>query len=585
MTRVARRRTSALVVASAIVLCMGGCTGPREYVENGFKVGPNYCPPQAPVVAQWIDAADPRVRAQSEEPARWWAVFNDPVLDRLMNVAYRQNLSLRQAGYRVLEARAQFAIAQGGFFPQLQNAVGSYRREGISRSFFDQWNFGFNLAWELDVWGRLRRAIASAENTWDASADDYDFVLVTLLGVVAANYVQIRTDQQRIALLEKNVKLQERVRDVVRRELEIGQPNVTAVDLNQAESNLMQTRSQIPQLEADVRQANNRLAILLGVPPVELQKTLDVWKAENDQKAEALRKASAELEQLQETGDLSKMEVVHRIEALWKTVATVYIPTVPKQVAVGIPAELLRRRPDVREAERLAAAQAEQIGIAEAALYPIFTINGTLGYQAAKLSQLFSSDALNGSVGPSFQWNLLNYGRIVNNVRLQDARFQELVVAYQNTVLQADEEVENGLVSFLRAQERADMLGQSAMAGERALLVALNRLRVGGVIAFLQYAVVEQALVQQEDLWAQARGNIAQGLIQVYRALGGGWEIRLEPEGAAAAAFAVLPGAAEPAEKAPTPAPNPFEVPEEPPVPPQPAPKPVQDRATTPPKA
>ncbi len=585
MTRVARWRASALAAASAIVLSMSGCTGPREYVANGFKVGPNYCPPEAPVAERWIDAADPRVRAQSDDLARWWAAFNDPVLDRLMEVAYRQNLTLRQAGYRVLEARAQFGIAQGAFFPQLQNATGSYRREGISRNFFDQWNFGFNLAWELDFWGRFRRAIDAAEQLWDASADDYDFVLVTLLADVAANYVQIRTDQQRIALLEKNVKLQEQVRDDVSRRLEVGRPNVSAVDLNQATSNLMQTKAQIPQLEADLRQANNRLAILLGMPPVELQKTLDVWKAEDERKAEELRKAGEELQDLMDTGDLSKTEVVQRIEALWKTVASVYVPTVPKHVAAGIPAELLRRRPDVREAEHLAAAQGEQIGIAEAALYPAFSINGMLGYQAAKLSQLFSSDAFTGSIGPSFQWNLLNYGRIVNNVRLQDAKFQELVTAYQDTVLVAHREVEDGLVTFLRAQERAELLASSARAGQRGVVVALVRVREGGVAAFNQYAVVEQGLVQQEDLWAQSRGEIALGLIEVYRALGGGWEIRLAPEGTTAAAFAAPPAGTGPAENAPMPAPNPFNALEEPPAPPQPAPEPGREGAKVPPKA
>jgi outer membrane protein TolC len=202
-------------------------------------------------------------------------------------------------------------------------------------------------------------------------------------------------------------------------------------------------------------------------------------------------------------------------------------------VAVGIPAELLRRRPDVRAAERRAAAQGEQIGIAQALLYPIFSLNGTINYQANKLSQLFTPDAFSGSIGPSFQWNLLNYGRIVNNVRLQDANFRELVVAYQNTVLTADSEVENGLVAFLESQDRADLLRESAEAGERAVVVALNRLR-GGTSSFNQYAVIESNLVNQEDSWAQARGQIALGLIQVYRALGGGWQIRLQPEPGAA---------------------------------------------------
>ena len=242
-------------------------------------------------------------------------------------------------------------------------------------------------------------------------------------------------------------------------------------------------------------------------------------------------------------------------ETLWKTIGSTYIPTVPRQVAVGIPADLLRRRPDVQAAERRAAAQAEQIGIAEAALYPLFSLSGTINYQANKLSHLFTSDAFSGSVGPSFQWNILNYGRIVNNVRFQDATFQQLVVAYQNTVLSAASDVENGLVAFLQSQDRADLLAESAEAGQRAVVVALNRLR-GGATAFNQYAVIESNLVTQEDSWAQARGQIALGLIQVYRALGGGWQIRLQNEEATAATSAAPPGALQGPEELPRPLPR-----------------------------
>jgi outer membrane protein TolC len=534
MLRVLQPGPTALAAIAAMVLSGSGCTGVRQYLDNGFKVGPNYCPPRAPVAEHWIDAADPRLRKESEDLSLWWTVFNDPVLNRLIAEAYQQNLSLREAGFRVLQARAQFGIARGSVFPQLQDAFGSYRREGISQSFFDQWSFGFSLAWELDFWGRFRRAVAAADDQWDASIEEYDYVLVTLLADVAANYVQIRTDQQRIALLEKNLRLQQGVREVVRRQLEAGMKNVTAIDLNQATSNLLQTQAQIPQLEIDLRQATNRLCILLGMPPLELQRTLDAWKAEDLRKSEKLQKAGEVLDNLLTSPEPLKPEDVQTIEEMWKTIGTVYIPPVPKQVAVGIPAELLRRRPDVRGAERQAAAQGELVGIAEAELYPAFSINGTLGYQARQFADLFSSTAFNGSVGPSFQWNILNYGRIVNNVRLQDARFQELVVAYQNTVLQADQEVEDGLVTFLRAQDRADLLRQSAEAGQRAVIVAFRQLSEG-TTQFNQYAVIEQGLVQQEDSWAQARGEIALGLIAVYRALGGGWQIRLRPEGAAPA--------------------------------------------------
>ena len=196
------------------------------------------------------------------------------------------------------------------------------------------------------------------------------------------------------------------------------------------------------------------------------------------------------------------------------------IPTAPVEVAVGIPADLLRRRPDVRRAERLAAAQCAQIGIAEADYYPAFSINGTLGYSAEQFPDLFRSAALNASVGPSFQWNLLNYGRILNNVRLQDARFQELVATYQQTVLNANQEVENGLVTFLRAQTRTNFQTASVEDAEKAVKIVLAQYEAG-TIDFTRVTQLEQFLVQEQDVLTQAQGEIATGLIQVYRALGG----------------------------------------------------------------
>jgi hypothetical protein len=195
---------------------------------------------------------------------------------------------------------------------------------------------------------------------------------------------------------------------------------------------------------------------------------------------------------------------------------------VPAVVAVGIPADLLRRRPDVRRAELLAAAQGEQIGIAEAELYPAFAIDGTLGWQSENFSQLFRSKALTGNVGPVFQWNILNYGRIRNNMLAQDAKFKALVMDYQETVLRADAEVEDGLTAFLNAQERAQLLDASVADSQKAVDVVTREYQ-GGAANFDQLALIEQNLVVQQDLQAQAHGEIVQGLIHIYRALGGGW--------------------------------------------------------------
>jgi outer membrane protein TolC len=206
------------------------------------------------------------------------------------------------------------------------------------------------------------------------------------------------------------------------------------------------------------------------------------------------------------------------------------IPTAPLELAIGIPAELLRRRPDVRRAERLATAQSQAIGIAEADLYPAFFLGGTLGWQAEDFANLFAGKSLDGNVGPSFQWKILHYGRIANNIRYQDARFQELVTVYQQTVLQAAAEAEDGLVTFLQAQDRKRHLEKAVAAATAAVKDMFLPTAVGQRgFDFNRFALIQQNRIVQQDLLAQSRGEIAQGLIQVYRAVGGGWELRQEP--------------------------------------------------------
>ncbi|MEN6449009.1 MAG: efflux transporter outer membrane subunit [Thermoguttaceae bacterium] len=508
MLRLSRPGAAVLSFALSVILFSGGCcTGLRQYVQNGFKVGPNYCTPPAPVADRWIDAPHIPAAGDPQNICRWWTVFNDPKLNELVACAYRQNLSLREAGFRVLQARAQLAIVRGELFPQSQTAFGDYRRVGgAGAPFANAWDYGFRMQWELDFWGRLRRAVTEAGDNLDATVADYDNVLVTLLSDVASNYVRIRTDQERIRLLQANVELQRGVLKYVNDRLAAGF-HQTPLDSDQALSNLRQTEAGVPLLEIDVRQSEDALCVLLGMPTVDLQNLIGAGP----------------------------------------------IPTSPPQVAIGVPCDLLRRRPDVRQAERLAAAQAEQIGIAEAQLYPVFTVNGTMGYAASSFRDLFKSSAFNGSVGPSFQWNVLNYGRIVNDVRFQNARFQELVAAYQRTVLQANADVEDGLVTFLQSQRRARLLDESVAAAERAVKMVLQQYQTGSV-DFNRYVTIEQNMVTQQDAAAQAHGQIAQGLISTYRALGGGWELRLS--GDPGVPQSVMAGPA-PGEPQPTPPPVP----------------------------
>jgi NodT family efflux transporter outer membrane factor (OMF) lipoprotein len=491
-----------LAIFFTAVVMASGCTSWREYVHNGFKVGPNYCKPPAPVAKDWIDANDQRVRITSEDLSKWWTVFNDPVLDSLICDAYRQNLSLRVAGMRVLEARAQLAIDTGNLLPQTQASTGDFKWNGLSREtannflqfgeppgglqgvtfpafkrWYGQWDLGFNLSWELDFWGRFRRAIEADSASLDASVENYDDVLVTLLGQVATAYTQMRITEQRIKYAQENVKLQSETLGIVEARFKRG--TVTKLDVAQATSTLEQTRATIPELVISLRQFNNQLCILLGIPPEELRARLGPGA----------------------------------------------IPTAPVEVAVGIPADLLRRRPDVRKAERQAASQSAEIGVAEAEFYPHIAINGTWEYSAEFFKDLWKPTALNGTIGPTFTWNILNYGRILNNVRLQDARFLELVATYQNTVLSAAQDVENGLVTFLQAQQRTQSQAASVKAAEEAVQIAVAQYKTG-TVDFTRVTQLEQALVTQQDTLAQAQGEIVTGLIQVYKALGGGWQIR-----------------------------------------------------------
>ena len=471
-------RRACLFCLAAAALCLGGCTSFSDYVQHGFKVGPEYSPAKAAVAPQWIDSADPRVRSHAADLSRWWCVFNDPALNDLVYQAYNQNINLKEYGTRILQARAQLAIAKGELFPQTQDASGGYSRQAASLSqYINNWNLGFNLAWELDFWGLYRRQVLSANAQLEGSLENYDAVLVTLLGDTARYYVTMRQTQERIELAKENVRLQREVLKII--QVRFAGGAVGGLDVYQQQSTLSATEATIPALEITLRQSQDQLCTLLGIPPTDLQARLGQRP----------------------------------------------IPTAPSEVVVGIPAQLLERRPDIRSAERAAAAQAQQIGIAQAELYPHISITGTLGYSAINASQLFKPANLNGSVGPSFTWNILNYGRLANNVRLQDAEFQQTLLDYRTAVLNANQEAEDGLVAFLRSQEQRRLFAEGVVAAKQAYQIVVSQYQVGAV-DYTRLAQVQGTMVLQEDAEAQARGAIALGLIQVYRALGGGWEIR-----------------------------------------------------------
>jgi len=468
------------------------------FLLSGCMVGPDFVKPDAQVEEGWLQQHNQEIKSEPADFSEWWTVFNDPVLDNLIEIASRQNLDLQNAGLRILEARAQLGIAVGFQYPQTQQIGGEANANQLSENapngagadkFFYNYQFGFDAAWEFDFWGRFRRGVESANASLYTSLADYDDILVSLIAEVARTYFDIRTFEQRLVVTRENVKLQEKSLDIAAARFQFG--DTSELDVSQAKALLKQTQATIPPLEASLRQAKNALAILLGILPTEVQDILGPPKP---------------------------------------------IPTAPIEVAVGIPAELLRRRPDIRLAEFQAAVQSAQIGIAKADLYPSFSLVGSIGLQSsdkggvlsnrANFSDLFTSGGITYFIGPTFQWPIFNYGRLKNNVRVQDARFQQLVVNYQNAVLRAFQDVEDATVGFLRTQEQTGFLSESVKHYKRSEELSLIQYSEG-LTTYQRVIDAQRNLAEQEDAFASATGSVGINLIALYKALGGGWELRL----------------------------------------------------------
>jgi NodT family efflux transporter outer membrane factor (OMF) lipoprotein len=458
------------------------------------KVGPDFVRPEANVSPDWIEAEDSRINRGAVDYRAWWRAFEDTSLDRLIETAYRQNLSLKIASVRVLEARAQLGIAMGGLFPQTQQVSGSLQYNRISEHSpqaginsnpaYAQSETGLSASWELDFWGKFRRAVESADAGLMASVADYDNALVSLTADVATSYMLIRTLEKRIGIARQNVETQTESLKIAEARFQGG--TTTQRDVEQATTALNDTQASIPTLETQLRQAKNALGVLMGLPPGDLTETLSGTSSE--------------------------------------------IPVPPPRIAIGIPADLLRRRPDIRSAEYQAMAQGAQIGVAKAELYPALSLNGTFSFVSSNvggsaLADMFRWGSRTYVAGPGAHWNLFNYGRLTNNVRVQDARFQQLLIGYQNAVLQAQREVEDNLVAFLRTQERAQFLARSAGAARRSFNLAVMQYGEG-VIDFTTVLTAQQALLNEQDSLASTLGSISQNLVGVYKALGGGWQIR-----------------------------------------------------------
>ncbi|WP_410499074.1 efflux transporter outer membrane subunit [Chitinibacter sp. S2-10] len=447
-------------------------------------LGPDYVRPASQIAADWQGDSLQNAPKSGDvsnwtRQGQWWRHFNDPVLDALIAEVLRKNHTLKAAALRLLEARAQQGIAGSAMFPQVQQLNGSVlnterRQSGHSAN---QWLYSADLSvgWELDFWGRFARGIEAADANYLASLAKYDEVAILLAAQTAEFYSMIRTLEARLKIVENNAKIQKRSLEITERLFKSG--NESELDVQQARTQYLGTVSSIPPLQASLRQTQNALATLLARAP----------------------------------GALPEMQT-----------GTGIVPQASLNMIADLPADMLRRRPDVRAAEMLLKAQSALIGVAEADLYPSLTLLGSLGISTTSISG--SPSTVDLGIGPAIKWNIFDYGRIKNNVRVQDARFQQLAELYQDAVLQAAREVDNAAVSYAKSLEQIDLLEQGQVAAQRSLDIANIQYREG-MAGFERVLDAQRALLSQQERVVSNRGNVVSSLISVYKAMGGTWEI------------------------------------------------------------
>lgn len=441
-------------------------------------VGPNYVPPEKSVSEEWHTALNGGLTSGEMDPktlAAWWTTLNDPELSSLVNRAVAGDLDLKKARARVRQARAQRGMAMSDLYPTLSTADSVIWRRtsqdpGAGRT-SDLFSSSFDAGWELDVFGGVRRSVEAANADLQASEEDLRNVLVSLLAEVALNYVEVRTFQERIAVAEANMKTQNETYQLTQWQYQAGLSDELAVQ--QARYNLENTRSQIPTLRIGLEEAKNRLAVLLGEQPGTVHTELEERKP---------------------------------------------IPVPPLEVAVGVPADVLRRRPDVCQAERQLAAQTARVGVATAELYPKFMLLGSIGLE----SNLSFSGPWTLSGGPEITWDIFKGGAIRENIKAQSALQEQYLIAYEVAVLGALEEVENVLVAYQEVQLRRQSLSEATQAAQRAVELAQHKYQAGST-DFNNVLDAERSLLSYQEQLAQNAGTITSDLIRLYKVMGGGW--------------------------------------------------------------
>ena len=461
-----------LLLAVVIMSVLAGC----------MTVGPDYALPDVSLPAAWsAEIKDGLIveNLDKQAPADWWLILDDPVLTSLIEQAVASNLDLKEARARVREARALRGISKANRFPTI-DASGAAK---LSRSSEDTgsgterklYAAGFDATWELDLFGGKQRAIEAAEAELQLSEEDLRDVLVSLLAEVALNYVEVRSFQARLLVAHANLDAQKETYNIAQWRFQAGLS--TRLDVEQAKYNLEQTRSRIPDLNTGLAQAGNRLSVMLGQYPGSLEMVLSEHKA---------------------------------------------IPVTPLEVAVGVPADVLRHRPDVRRAERQLAAQTAQIGVATADLYPKFSLLGSIGLEALSLDNLFLVGSRTHSIGPSITWPVFDAGTIRKNIEVQSAQQEQSLIQYEAAILKALEEVENALVAYAEEHSRRQSLSEATEAAQQAVDLAQS-LYLSGLIDFTDVLDAQRSLLSFQDQLSISESEVTSNLITLYKALGGGW--------------------------------------------------------------
>jgi NodT family efflux transporter outer membrane factor (OMF) lipoprotein len=467
------RHAGATLGAFAFALLIAGC-----------KVGPNFHSPQTETPESWYGPVPENAGAGRVDLSRWWASFDDPVLDSMVERAMASNLDLKQAEARLREARALRGVVAAGLFPTV-DVGGSYSRtsaeipKGSFRDFARGRNLfraGFDAAWELDIFGGVRRDIEASEADIQAAVEDRRDVLVTLVSEVAQDYTDLRGFQQQLVIARQNLDAQQHSVRVTEERLRAGL--IGRLDVANAQAQAATTESQIPQIESSIQQAIYALGVLLGKPPAAL--------------ADELSPPAA-------------------------------IPAAAPRVPVGLPSDLLRRRPDIRRAEAQLHAATARIGVATADLFPRFSLTGSLGLESDQLASLVNWGSRSYSFGPSVSWPIFDAGRIMANVRVQNAREEQALITYQKTVLTAMQDTETALIALAKESRHRAAL-EKALAANREAVDLSTTLYTHGQTDFLNVLQAQRSLYSTQDALVQSDRARASDLIALYKALGGGWD-------------------------------------------------------------